>query len=206
MSQGQVKGFRQAKQPNKKEVMNLNQALQKDMQNLRQNMQLLLQFTQRNMGEVNRLGNQVVNLESLIGYRSSTKMAQEDDVVVLNCIGYDPESGLPFDGGRLDRTVIRIGSKQLIPEFEQQLVGMAAGEDVRTISVKFPEDYNNKDLAGQTKNFDIQVLEVYTQAIDTSTFEARAKELEDKLAAKNAEEAKANEQKSEEKAVESPQA
>lgn len=202
----QVKGFRQPKQPNKKQVMSLNDALQQEMQMLRQNMQILLQFSQRNMGEVGRLGNQVSNLESLIGFKPTTLPSQTDDVIVLNCIGYDIESGLPFEGSRLDRTVVRIGSGQLIPDFEKQLLDLRAGEDIKSIDVKFPDEYGNKDLAGKTKRFDIQVVEVYRQEISTSNFELRVKQLEDRLAAKKAEEAKANAEKTEEKAVEAQQA
>lgn len=192
-----VKGFRQAPQPNKKEIKNaldgVLQNIQQQMHQQKQNQQIFLQFLQRNMGEVNRLNGQVSNLESLIGYRQSSNAAQNDDIVCLSCIGYDPESGLPFAGGRLERAVIRVGSGQLIESFEKQLVGLYPSEELVTIDVTFPEDYGNKELAGKNYKFDLVVLEVYSKVTSTAKFDARAEQLE--ALKKAADEAKAKAEK-----------
>lgn len=204
-----VKGFRQAPQPNKKEMRNALdnslQTLQNQINQQKQNQQIFLQFLQRNMGEVNQLNGQVSNLESLVGFRTSSSPAREDDIVVLSCIGYDPVSGLPFGGGRLERAVIRVGSGQLIPEFEKQLIGLSPSEELVSIDVTFPEDYGNKELAGKKYKFDLIVLEVYAKNVSTSKFDARAEQLvalekADKEAKAQAEKEKANEQGQEAKA------
>jgi FKBP-type peptidyl-prolyl cis-trans isomerase (trigger factor) len=203
-----VKGFRQAPQPNKKQIQTaLDGTLQKlagELQMQKNNQQIFLQFLQRNMGEVNRLNGQISNLESLVGFRQSSQPAREDDIVVLSCIGYDPETGLPFGGGRLERAVIRVGSGQLIAEFEKQLIGLAPSEDLVTISVKFPEDYGNKELANKTYKFDLIVLEVYTKVVSTAKFDARAEELV--ALEKAAKEAQAAKEKSNEQAQTADQA
>lgn len=184
-----VKGFRQKPQPNKKEIKN---ALDGVLQNIdaaikqqRQNTQVLLQMIQRTMGDTRQLTQEVDSLEALIGYRTSNEAAVTDDVIVMSCIGYDRETGLPFAGGRLDRAVVRIGSKQLIPSFEEQLVGLKASDQVISLDVVFPEDYQNKELAGKTKTFDLVVLEVFKQGTSTANFEKRAEQLAEAQKAEN---------------------
>ena len=56
-----------------------------------------------------------------------------------------------------------IGSNRFIPGFEEQLIGMSAGEE-RTIKVTFPTDYQAKNLAGKEADFDIKVKEVASPA------------------------------------------
>lgn len=201
-----VKGFRQAPQPNKKEVRNALDGVLKDisgqLQMQKNNQQIFLQFLQRNMGEVNRLNGQISNLESLVGFRQSSSPAQDDDIVVLSCIGYDPETGMPFGGGRLERAVIRVGSGQLIGEFEKQLIGLAPSEELVTIDVTFPEDYGNKELAGKKYKFDLIVLEVYTKVISTAKFDARAEQLVALEKAAQEAKAKAEKEQSDEQAKE----
>lgn len=197
-----VKGFRQAPQPNKKEIKTaLDGVLQKlsgELQMQKNNQQIFLQFLQRNMGEVNRLNGQIANLESLVGYRQSSMSANNDDIVVISCIGYDPVTGLPFGGGRLERAVIRVGSGQLIESFEKQLIGLAPSEELVTIDVTFPEDYGNKELAGKNYKFDLIVLEVYTKVVSTAKFDARAEQLVALEKAANEAKAQAEKEKSNE--------
>ncbi|QED22972.1 trigger factor [Candidatus Deianiraea vastatrix] len=54
---------------------------------------------------------------------------------------------------------IEIGSRNLIPGFEDQMVGMKSGES-KTIKVTFPKDYHAKDMAGKDAEFDINVLSI----------------------------------------------
>lgn len=194
----QVKGFRQAPKPTKKQIQQHQGTLEGQLQMLKNNQQIFLQFLQRNMGEVNQLNGQVANLQSLIGYRTSELPVVEDDIVCMNCIGYDPVSGLPFDGGRLERAVIRVGSGQLIPEFEKQLVGLAPSERLVTIDVKFPEDYGNKELANKDFKFDLQILEVYKKTVSTANFDTRAEQLTALKKAADEEKAKAAKEQSNE--------
>jgi trigger factor len=71
--------------------------------------------------------------------------------------------GVPFEGGKGEGMRVRIGSGQLIPGFENQLVGAKANEQ-RTISVTFPADYGNDKLAGKPAIFDITVTGVEVPA------------------------------------------
>jgi trigger factor len=83
--------------------------------------------------------------------------AQTGDTVVIDYEG--TVDGVKFDGGTGEGMRVKIGSGQLIPGFEEQLVGAKAGER-RTISVTFPADYGAANLAGQPAQFAISVTGV----------------------------------------------
>ncbi|MEA2939672.1 MAG: trigger factor [Bradyrhizobium sp.] len=61
--------------------------------------------------------------------------------------------GTPFEGGTGDNIQVVIGSNTFIPGFEEQLLGMAAGE-ARTLKVSFPKNYTNLELAGKPAEFE----------------------------------------------------
>jgi trigger factor len=61
--------------------------------------------------------------------------------------------GTPFDGGTGEGIQVAIGSGTFIPGFEDQLIGMAAGE-TRTLKVSFPKNYASEKLAGQPAEFE----------------------------------------------------
>jgi len=61
--------------------------------------------------------------------------------------------GTPFDGGIGENIQVVMGSNTFIPGFEEQLLGMAAGE-TRTLKVSFPKNYMNLELAGKPAEFD----------------------------------------------------
>ncbi|MBE7731694.1 trigger factor [Devosia faecipullorum] len=65
--------------------------------------------------------------------------------------------GVAFDGGTSDHAHLTVGSGEFIPGFEEQLVGMKKDE-TRTITVTFPADYQNKELAGKEATFDVTIL------------------------------------------------
>ncbi|WIY54441.1 trigger factor [Devosia sp. YIM 151766] len=65
--------------------------------------------------------------------------------------------GKEFEGGSSDHAHLTVGSGEFIPGFEEQLVGMKKDE-TKTISVTFPADYQNKDLAGKDATFDVTIL------------------------------------------------
>jgi trigger factor len=62
-------------------------------------------------------------------------------------------NGTPFDGGAGENIQVTIGSNSFIPGFEEQLIGIAAGE-TRTLSVSFPKNYASEKLAGQPAEFE----------------------------------------------------
>jgi trigger factor len=61
--------------------------------------------------------------------------------------------GTAFDGGAAENVQVTIGSNTFIPGFEDQLIGIAAGES-RTLKVSFPQHYGNAKLAGQAAEFE----------------------------------------------------
>lgn len=86
------------------------------------------------------------------------KAADGDRVTVSYAGKIDGE---PFQGGSDEDAVLRLGSGQFIPGFEEQLVGLSAGDE-KTITVTFPEDYGAAHLAGKEATFDVIVKEVAT--------------------------------------------
>ena len=83
--------------------------------------------------------------------------AQEGDTVVIDYVG--TVDGEEFVGGSAENYSLELGSKTFIPGFEDQLVGVSAGDE-KEVNVKFPEDYNAKDLAGQDAVVKVTVHEV----------------------------------------------
>jgi trigger factor len=69
--------------------------------------------------------------------------------------------GEPFEGGSGDDVALVLGSAQFIPGFEDQLVGVKAG-DSRTVEVKFPETYRAESLAGKNAVFSVTTKKVET--------------------------------------------
>ena len=61
--------------------------------------------------------------------------------------------GTPFDGGTGENIQVLLGSGTFIPGFEEQLLGIAAGE-TRILKVSFPKNYGNEKLAGQAAEFE----------------------------------------------------
>ena len=82
------------------------------------------------------------------------KKAENGDQVVCDFVG--KLKGEPFEGGSAKDQAIELGAGRLIPGFEDQLVGVKAGEE-RQITVTFPEDYPAKPLKGQVATFDVTV-------------------------------------------------
>ncbi|HTR72566.1 MAG TPA: trigger factor [Solirubrobacteraceae bacterium] len=96
------------------------------------------------------------------------RAAELGDHVVVDYTGRLPtiedETGettfVPFAGGEGRDQLIELGSGNLIPGFEEGLLGARAGEDPRTVEVTFPGDYPNEELAGRQATFEIDVKEV----------------------------------------------
>lgn len=87
--------------------------------------------------------------------------AQTGDVVVLDFAG--KVDGVAFDGGTGEGMKVELGSGNLIPGFEDQLVGIKTGEE-RVLNVTFPEDYPAENLKGKAATFDVKA----TQILDPS--------------------------------------
>ncbi len=105
--------------------------------------------------------------ERLARLETAERPAEQGDFVVVDYRGTLPtEDGEPepFAGGEGRDQLIELGSGNLIPGFEEGLLGASAGEQ-RTLSVKFPDDYPNTDLAGRDASFEVTVKEVKTKEL-----------------------------------------
>lgn len=88
---------------------------------------------------------------------SVERAAQEGDTLVLDYAGFVGED--QFEGGTALEQELTLGSQMFIPGFEEQLVGVAAGED-KDVVVTFPEEYHAPDLAGKEAVFKCHVHQV----------------------------------------------
>ena len=84
--------------------------------------------------------------------------AQMMDTVVLDYKGFTPD-GKQFEGGTAENHKLKLGSAEFVPGFEDQLVGVSAGEE-KEIEVKFPFDYPEKTLADEVITFQCTIHEV----------------------------------------------
>lgn len=72
--------------------------------------------------------------------------------------------GVKFAGGTAEKQDLVIGSKTFIPGFEEQLIGMNVG-DSKDITVKFPEEYHAKDLAGKDAVFAVKLNSITVKVL-----------------------------------------
>jgi trigger factor len=89
--------------------------------------------------------------------RDAGGKAETGDRVVIDFTG--KIDGAPFDGGSGGDVGVNIGSNTFIPGFEDQLIGIAAGEQ-RQINVTFPQTYPAQHLAGKAAEFDVTAKSV----------------------------------------------
>ncbi len=83
--------------------------------------------------------------------------AENGDRVTVDFVG--KIAGELFEGGTSENIEVILGSDTFIPGFEEQLIGVAAGEK-RVVEATFPEAYANRALAGQKAAFDVTVKAV----------------------------------------------
>lgn len=82
---------------------------------------------------------------------------ENGDIAVIDFEGFKDD--VAFEGGKGENYSLEIGSNTFIPGFEEQLIGMKAGEE-KDINVTFPEDYHAENLKGQPVVFKVKVNEV----------------------------------------------
>jgi trigger factor len=110
--------------------------------------------------------------ERLARLQTAERAAGSGDYVVVDYVGAlaagspageDAADGEPawepFEGGEGRDQLVELGGGNLIPGFEEGLLGASAG-DTRTIALRFPEDYGNERLAGREASFEVSVKEV----------------------------------------------
>ena len=111
--------------------------------------------------EVNVTDEQVqAELDRMVQNVASTETverpAKMGDTANIDFEGFD--NGVPFEGGKGDNFDLKLGSGQFVPGFEEQIVGMSAGEE-KDIDITFPEDYH-KELAGKAVVFHVKLNKV----------------------------------------------
>jgi trigger factor len=83
--------------------------------------------------------------------------AANEDRLTINFKG--SIDGELFEGGSADDVPLVLGSSRMIEGFEEGLIGAKAGEK-RTLDLKFPDDYQSKELAGKPATFEVEVVKV----------------------------------------------
>ena len=121
---------------------------------------------------------------------SVTRKAKKGDTAVIDFEGF--KDGVAFEGGKGEKYSLELGSGSFVPGFEEQVIGMKAGEE-KELDITFPEEYT-PELAGAAVVFKVKVHEVKERqtpalddefAKDVSEFETLAdfrKDLGEKLA------------------------
>jgi len=89
--------------------------------------------------------------------RGKTAKAKDGDAVAIDFVG--KIDGEAFEGGSAEDQAVVIGAGRFIPGFEEQLIGVKAGDETE-LSVTFPEDYPSEDLKGKDAVFEVKVNEV----------------------------------------------
>ena len=100
--------------------------------------------------ELDRMAQNVASTETV------ERAAEMGDTANIDFEGFD--NGVPFDGGKGDNFDLKLGSGSFVPGFEEQVVGMAAGDE-KDIDITFPEDYH-KELAGKAVVFHVKCNKV----------------------------------------------
>ena len=95
--------------------------------------------------------------EQRLVYAKIERAAAEKDQVTLDFEGFLGDD--PFEGGKAEGAEIVLGSGTMIPGFEDGITGLKSGEE-KNLDVTFPEDYEEKKLAGQEAVFKIKVKKV----------------------------------------------
>ena len=100
--------------------------------------------------ELDRMAQNVASTETV------ERAAEMGDTANIDFEGFD--NGVPFDGGKGDNFDLKLGSGQFVPGFEEQIVGMTAGEE-KDIDITFPENYA-AELAGKPVVFHVKLNKV----------------------------------------------
>lgn len=85
------------------------------------------------------------------------RASQEHDRVTIAFSGV--ADGENFTDGKVENYPVEIGGKQMIPGFEENLIGLVAGAN-KKFEVSFPEEYGSKKLAGKAAEFEVEVVSV----------------------------------------------
>lgn len=85
------------------------------------------------------------------------RAVENGDITLIDFEGFI--DGEAFEGGKAEKFGLEIGGGQFIAGFEEQIIGMKAGEE-KTVTVTFPQDYQAKNLAGKESKFEVKLHEI----------------------------------------------
>jgi trigger factor len=116
--------------------------------------------------------------------------AEQGDRVVVSFVG--SIDGKPFEGGTGEDIAVLLGSGTFIPGFEEQLIGIGAGE-MRTVNASFPTNYSVETLAGKDASFEVTAKSVeapgnvtiddsFAQSLGLESLEKLRSSVKDRLA------------------------
>ncbi len=88
------------------------------------------------------------------------RAVENGDIANIDFEGF--KDGVAFEGGKGEGYDLEIGSHSFIEGFEEQLIGMKAGDETE-INVKFPEEYHSEELKGQPATFKVKINEIKTR-------------------------------------------
>jgi len=92
-----------------------------------------------------------------VHFHAAERPAQEDDRVTIDYRG--TIEGAEFQGSKAENQSVVLGQGRMLKDFESQLTGMSPGE-TKSFDVRFPDDYQGKEVAGKTAQFEVTVKEV----------------------------------------------
>jgi trigger factor len=90
-------------------------------------------------------------------WQTVERAAQEKDRITIAFSGVC--EGENFTDGKVQDFPVEIGAKQMIPGFEDQLIGLTKG-DIKSFKVTFPDPYNNPKLSGKEAEFEVEALKI----------------------------------------------
>lgn len=102
---------------------------------------------QKELEELRKRNARIVSVE---------REAKDGDTVIIDFKGFVDD--VPFEGGEAEKHSLTLGSGSLVPGFEEQLIGVKAGDEL-DVNIKFPEEYN-EELKGKDAVFKVKVHEV----------------------------------------------
>jgi len=88
---------------------------------------------------------------------AAPRPAQSGDQLVIDFAG--TLDGVPFEGGTAKDWTLTLGASGFVPGFEDNLIGQDAGAHVE-FDLRFPDDYGNREMAGKTTRFAVDIKEV----------------------------------------------
>jgi trigger factor len=100
--------------------------------------------------------------KSQAGWEIAERAAQDGDRVEIDFVG--TKDGEEFEGGSAQGHKLIIGSNNMIPGFEEGIIGMKPGEE-KTLSLTFPEDYQVESLKGADTEFKVTLKSVSEQQL-----------------------------------------